>query len=58
VEFILKSIIGEGTKIIRLEVTTTMSKKLNMHTNSFAKNKPVKSTDREAGLSDATSKEV
>jgi hypothetical protein len=35
-----------------------MSKKLNMHTNSFAKNKPFKSTDREAGLSDATSKEV
>jgi len=29
-----------------------------MHTNSFAKNKPVKSTDRKADLSDATSKEV
>jgi hypothetical protein len=35
-----------------------MSKKQNLHTKFFAKNKPVKSTDHEAGLSDATSTEV
>jgi hypothetical protein len=31
-----------------------MSKKQNLHTKFFAKNKPVKSTDHDAGLSDAT----
>jgi hypothetical protein len=37
---------------------TTMSKKLNLRTKFFAKNKLVESTDHEAGLSDATSTEV
>jgi hypothetical protein len=35
-----------------------MCKKQNLHTRFFAKNKPVKSTDHETGLSDATSTEV
>jgi hypothetical protein len=35
-----------------------MSNKQNLHTQFFAKNKPDKSTDHEAGLSDATSTEV
>ena len=35
-----------------------MSKKQNLHTKLFAKNKLVESTDHEAGLSDATSTEV
>jgi len=37
---------------------TTMSKKQNLHKKKIAKNKPVKSTDHEAGLSRATSMEV
>jgi hypothetical protein len=37
---------------------TMMSKKQNLHTQFFAKNKLVESTDHEAGLSDATSAEV
>jgi hypothetical protein len=37
---------------------TTMSKKQNLHTKFFDKNKPVKSTDHEAGMTDATSAEV
>jgi hypothetical protein len=37
---------------------TMMDKKLNLHTQFFNKNKPVKSTDHEAGLSDATLTEV
>ena len=37
---------------------TMMSKKQNLHTQFFAKNKPVKSTDNEVDLSDATSTEV
>jgi hypothetical protein len=41
----------------RLQMTT-LCKKQNLHTQCFAKNKPVKSTDHEAGLSDATSTEV
>jgi hypothetical protein len=36
-----------------LQVTTT-SKKQNLLTNFFAKNKPVESTDYETGLPDAT----
>jgi hypothetical protein len=35
-----------------------MSKKQNQHTKYFAKNKPVKSTDHETGLSYATSTEA
>ena len=35
-----------------------MSKKQNLHTQFFAKNNLVESTDHEAGLSDATSTEV
>jgi hypothetical protein len=35
-----------------------MSKKQNLHTKFFAKNKPVKSTDHEARLSGATSTEA
>jgi hypothetical protein len=35
-----------------------MSKLQNLHTQFFAKNKLVESTDHEAGLSDATSTEV
>jgi hypothetical protein len=35
-----------------------MWKKQNLHTQFFAKNKLVKSTNHEAGLSDATSMEV
>ena len=37
---------------------TTISKKQNLHTKFFTKNKPVELTDYEAGLSDATSTEV
>jgi len=37
---------------------TTISKKQNLHTKFFAKNKSVELTDYEAGLSDATSTEV
>jgi hypothetical protein len=33
---------------------TTMSKKQNLHTKFFDKNKPVKSTDHEAGMTDYT----
>jgi hypothetical protein len=35
-----------------------MSKKQNLHTQFFANNNLVESTDHEAGLSDATSTEV
>jgi hypothetical protein len=35
-----------------------MSKKQNLHTKYFPKNKPVKSTDHETGLSYATSMEA
>jgi hypothetical protein len=37
---------------------TTVSKKNKLHTQFFAKNKPVKSTDNEIDLSDATLTEV
>ena len=37
---------------------TTISKKQKLQTKFFANNKPVESTDHDAGLSDATSTEV
>jgi len=39
-------------------VTTMMSKKQNLYTHFFAKNKMVERTDHETGISDATSTEV
>jgi hypothetical protein len=43
--------------LLTLQVTT-MSKKQNLYTQFFAKNKMVESTDHETDISDATSTEV
>jgi hypothetical protein len=43
--------------LLTLQVTT-MSKKQNLYTQFFAKNKMVESTDLETGITDATSTEV
>jgi hypothetical protein len=43
--------------LLTLQVTT-MSKKQNLYTQFFAKNKMVESTDHETGITDATSTEV
>ena len=43
--------------LLTLQVTT-MSKKQNLYTQFFAKNKMVESTDHETGITDAISTEV